>query len=132
MLQVPLTWKLITHTKTKKVNKYESRPQQKTLGSFLALLAEIEHANSLMQPFFFDNGQAIIKSSKENTSLRNQTKGGENMGIRARVLTSRLIESIDANKTYADQIGLSYTLSAAGEKRETEVKVRRVKFNLEE
>ena len=54
------------------------------------------------------------------------------MGIRERVLTSRLIESIDANKTYADQIGLSYTLSAAGEKRETEVKVRRVKFNLEE
>ena len=44
------------------------------------------------------------------------------MGIRERVLTSRLIESIDANKTYADQIGLSYTLSAAGEKRENDFK----------
>lgn len=44
------------------------------------------------------------------------------MDIRERVLTSRLIESIDAKKSYADQIGLSYTLSVAGEKRENDFK----------
>lgn len=53
------------------------------------------------------------------------------MGIRERVLTSRLIESIDANKTYADQIGLSYTLSAAGEKRE-KIEVRTENIYLKE
>ena len=36
------------------------------------------------------------------------------MTARERVLASRLIKKIDNNKSYANQIGLSYTVSTAG------------------
>lgn len=38
------------------------------------------------------------------------------MTVRERVLTSRLIQKIDNNSNYSRQIGLSYTVSAAGSK----------------
>ena len=36
------------------------------------------------------------------------------MNVRQRVLSSRLIQKIEKNITYANQIGLSYSISAAG------------------
>lgn len=51
------------------------------------------------------------------------------MTARERVLASRLIQKIDNNESYARQIGLSYTVSTAGTKKNNSMPVQKKEKN---
>ena len=51
------------------------------------------------------------------------------MTARERVLAIRLIQKIDNNEGYARQIGLSYTLSTAGTKKNNSMPVQKKEKN---
>ena len=51
------------------------------------------------------------------------------MTARERVLASRLIQKIDNNESYARQIGLSYTVSTAGTKKNNSMPVPKKEKN---
>lgn len=81
----------------------------------LAFCAEIHRSISHFLPFISFSINDIIKSQKTN-SIGRENK----MTAYERVLASRLIEKIENNRDYAKQIGLSYTLSAGKDKKDSQ------------